>query len=438
ELSGTPSAAGTFNFTVTATDANGEAATRALSLRVYDPPVVGSTPPPPDAYQGRTYSFSFTASGGRAPFAWSTPTGTPPAGLSLGATTGTLAGTPTATGTSVFTVRATDANGVTAQQQFQIVTYAAPTITTAATLAEGYAGVPYSAALAATGGRGSLTWSLGSGSALPAGLSLNAATGALSGTPTASTPSPASFEVVVTDQNGVTGTRTFSLRIQPAPSITTTSLADGYTGAVYNATLAGTGGKTPYAWAVQSGSLPAGITLGSGGALNGTPTAAGPSSFVVRLTDDNGLTATQTLALQVYAPPAITTTSLPDGYTGSAYSATLAHTGGKAAFVWSVSSGTLPAGLTLDAGTGALSGTPTAPGTANVTFRVQDANGRSATQPLSITVYAPPAVTTPSLAEGYRGEAYAQTLTSSGGKAPITFELAGGTLHAGLTLDAQS
>jgi len=88
------------------------------------------------------------------------------------------------------------------------------------------------------------------------------------------------------------------------------------------------------------------------------------------------------------APPKITTTSLPGGVHGSAYSATLKASGGKTPYTWSISAGSLPAGLTLSASTGVISGTPTTAGTSNFTVRVTDSESPtvSATKALSITI----------------------------------------------------
>jgi hypothetical protein len=85
-------------------------------------------------------------------------------------------------------------------------------------------------------------------------------------------------------------------------------------------------------------------------------------------------------------PLTITTTSLPAGTVGTAYTTTLAATGGTPAYQWSLASGTLPAGLTLATSTGVIAGTPTAPGTSSFTIQVIDSASHSATAPLSITV----------------------------------------------------
>ncbi len=171
-------------------------------------------------------------------------------------------------------------------------------------------------------------------------------------------------------------------------SITTGSLPNGTQNTAYSATLAATGGVTPYTWSVTSGSLPAGLALNSGsGAIAGTPTGTGTSSFTVQVADANSQTAAKALSITVNAPaPSITTSSLPNGTQNTAYSATLAATGGITPYTWSVTSGSLPAGLALNSGSGAITGTPTGTGTSNFTVQVTDANSQTAAKALSIAI----------------------------------------------------
>jgi hypothetical protein len=86
------------------------------------------------------------------------------------------------------------------------------------------------------------------------------------------------------------------------------------------------------------------------------------------------------------SPPAITTTSLPSGTQNIAYNATLAASGGTTPYTWSITVGSLPAGLTLTSSTGVISGTPTGTGTSNFTIQVTDARSQVATKALGITI----------------------------------------------------
>ena len=186
----------------------------------------------------------------------------------------------------------------------------------------------------------------------------------------------------------------------PAPlAVSTTTLPGGIVSSAFSQSLAATGGTTPYTWAVASGTLPAGLTLSAAGVISGTPTAAGTSSFTVRVTDSAAATATRALSIDITAatlpaPLAVSTATLPGGIVSSAYSQSLAATGGTTPYTWAVAIGTLPAGLTLSAA-GVISGTPTAAGTSNFTVRVTDASAPAATttRALSLTITAVAPVT---------------------------------------------
>jgi hypothetical protein len=225
-------------------------------------------------------------------------------------------------------------------------------------------------------------------------LSLNSSTGEISGTPT--TAETANFTVEVTDSQTPTpdtDQQALSITVYDDLVITTSSLPDGEVGVAYSETLAASGGLPPYSWAVIAGSLPAGLSLNSStGEISGTPTAYGTSNFTVEVTDSQGSPDSDTQALSIYVAPedlVITTTSLPDGTEGVAYSETLAATGGVTPYTWAVISGSLPAGLSLNSGTGEISGTPTSSGTSNFTVEVTDSQTPTPdtdTQALSITI----------------------------------------------------
>ena len=182
-------------------------------------------------------------------------------------------------------------------------------------------------------------------------------------------------------------------------AITTASLSAATVGAAYSATVAASGGTTPYTF--NATGLPSGLTMSaSTGAITGTPagSAAGVASVAVTVTDatkPTPETATATLSLTVNAAApstlAITTTTLPGGTVGAAYSGSIAATGGSPPYAFSATG--LPSGLALSASTGAITGTPasSAAGTASVSFTVTDAtkpSAQSATATLSLTVNA--------------------------------------------------
>ncbi|HXI85223.1 MAG TPA: putative Ig domain-containing protein, partial [Verrucomicrobiae bacterium] len=201
--------------------------------------------------------------------------------------------------------------------------------------------------------------------------------------------SPRIGAITVSDAGGGSATTSYTLTqagLSTPPPLTITiasPLSAGMVGVAYSQTLAATGGTTPYSWSISAGSLPAGLTLTSGGLLSGTPTTATTASFTVQCT--GGSTTTTAFSLTVNPPPlTITTVSpLPAAMVGVAYSGTFTATGGTTPYTWSISAGSLPAGLTLSSG-GVLSGTPTMATTAN--FTVQCTGGTTTTGAFSLTV----------------------------------------------------
>ena len=175
---------------------------------------------------------------------------------------------------------------------------------------------------------------------------------------------------------------------QPTPPVidTASPLPSGTVGTAYSQTFAAIGGTPPYSWSVTSGTLPAGLTLSTTGILSGMPTTVDNSNFTVQVT--GGGTATKSFSLTINADLVIDTASpLPSGTVGTAYNQTFAASGGISPYSWSVTSGTLPAGLTLSTA-GILSGTPTTVDNSN--FTVQVTGGDNATKLFSLEVNAGP------------------------------------------------
>jgi Putative Ig domain len=425
--------------TVTATSVFDGTKTATLTINLVPPPSV-TTSSLPAGTVGVTYTTSLAATNGVTPYTWSVTSGALPAGLTLSGNT--IAGTPTAYGTFGFTVQVKDADNFTATANLSIKINPAPVNITTTSLPNGIVNASYSATLQSTGGATPITWSVTAGS-LPTGLVL-AANGAISGTPT--TAGTSNFTVQAADSStpALTATKALSITIIPALSITTSSLPNGVTSAAYNATLASSGGVTPVTWTVTVGTLPTGLTLNaSTGAITGTPTTAGTSSFTVQAADSGTpqQKVTKALSISIVQQLVITSSSLPTGAVNSVYSATLQSTGGTPAVTWAISAGALPAGLTLNAATGAITGTPTTPGTSNFTVQATDSGTpqQVVTKALMIVINPVLAFTTASLPSGTVGTAYTQTLqTNGGGIAPITWSITLGSLPPGLSLNAST
>jgi len=236
-LSGTPTQTGTFPITVTATDANGCTGTGATYALVICAPISVTNPGVTTGTTGSPFSQTFTQSGGVGATAFSIATGTLPGGLSL-ASTGLLSGTPSQFGSFSITVKATDANGCNGIGGTYTLVISCPTITvTNPATATGTVGTLFSQTFTRTGGTGSVTFTLGSGT-LPVGLSL-ASTGELSGTPTEAGSFP--IAVTATDTNGCNGTGgTYTLTIgsgslAPPAGLTATATSTSQVSITWNA-----------------------------------------------------------------------------------------------------------------------------------------------------------------------------------------------------------
>jgi Putative Ig domain len=320
-ISGTPTTAtgSPFNFTVQAADSGTpqQTATQALSISIATAPLSVATTGLPNGIQGQAYSATLQSAGGNPPVTWSISVGSLPSWASLNTSTGAITGTPNATGTTSFTVKATDSTTPTAQtatKSFSITVVNALSITTTS-LPAGTVGSPYNTTVAATGGTTPYTWSWAAqaGSSLPPGLSINSSTGVISGTPSTNTGSP--FNVTVTVADSATNPQqnasaNFSITITVATlTVTTTSsqLPNGTVNTAYpnNVNLSASGGIPPYTWLQTGGTLPPGLSLSTSGVISGTPTTAtgSPFSFTVQVTDSATNTATATLSITVNAAP---------------------------------------------------------------------------------------------------------------------------------------
>jgi hypothetical protein len=158
-------------------------------------------------------------------------------------------------------------------------------------------------------------------------------------------------------------------------------------GVLYNFPILVSGGEEPYDVTISKGALPDGLALGSP-VISGTPSPlAKTATFTIKVTDQQGVSVSKNYKITVLKAVNITTTSpLKDGQIGKSYTATLAATGGKKAYTWSETSGTLPASLSLDPATGRITGTPLAQATYNLTFKVMDALGGTDEQALTLTI----------------------------------------------------
>jgi hypothetical protein len=433
-ISGTPSAAGGFQFTVRVTDGASASASRVFLLSVTGGFAVGTTPP--NGAIGATYNFTLFATGGVTPFTWSVASGSLPPGISLVPSSGLLTGIPTISGSYSFVIQVTDGAGLVATRSVTIQVNPPLAITTTA-LPGGSIGSAYSQTLAATGGTSAgYSWSTITGT-LPPGLALTSLSGVISGTPTAN--GTYNFTSQVNDSGGSFTSRQLSITIGTTLSITTTSLPTGGTNVAYNQTVVAAGGQAPFQWSVTAGNLPPGLNLNtSSGAITGLPNTGGTHTFTLRVQDAAGVFNTRQFTIVVTEGLSITTpTALPGAAEGTAFSQQLAASGGSAPYSWSIAVGVLPPGLSLSTSTGAISGTPESAGNYSFILQVTDASQQTAQKAFTIAVSGRVSIVTPStLPSGTVRAPYSEVLTASGGVQPYSWSLAaGGTPPIGIVVN---
>ena len=436
-ISGTPSAAGAFNFTIRATDVNFNTGSQAYTVNIAPVPLTVNPPALPNGTLGLAYNQTITTSGGVAPFTYAVLSGALPTGLSLNAGSGAITGTPTAAGNYNFTIQSTDSTPNTGTRNYSVTIGTNSLTVNPASLPNGSQGIAYSQTVSASGGTGPYTFAVTSG-ALPTGLSLNAASGAITGTPSGSGVS--NFTIQATDTVGNIGTRAYAVNIGTATlTVNPATLPNGSQGIAYSQTVTASGGNGTYTFAVSAGALPAGLSLnGASGAITGTPSGSGASNFTIRAIDTNGSIGTRAYSVNIGTTTlAINAPTLPNASQGSPYSQTVVASGGTGPYVLALISGALPSGLSFNPGSGAITGTPTGSGPATFTIRATDANGNIGTRTYTLNVGGNFITVNPAtLPAAPQGRAYSQALSATGGIAPYTFALQSGALPPGLAISA--
>jgi|GEM_PF-3119048 len=286
-LTGTPTAGGSYTFTVRIANANGCYGQQVYTVTIGCSALVMTTGLLPNAQVGVSYSQQFTAANGTLPLVFSQTAGALPIGLTL-SNSGLLSGIPTG-GSGAFTITATDANGCAASQDYVLTVSIGPPVfvLTAPTIQSVTVNQPVVQQLTASGGTGPVTFAVVDGT-LPSGLTLSA-NGDLTGV--ATDLGTAVVTIQAQDSAGHTARQSVTLNVVTAPCaliLTPVNLRNGTVGQSYSTQLSAAGGTSASTtYAVFSNTLPTGLTLSAAGLLAGTPTTEGSADFWVRAQNGN-------------------------------------------------------------------------------------------------------------------------------------------------------
>jgi phosphodiesterase/alkaline phosphatase D-like protein/outer membrane protein OmpA-like peptidoglycan-associated protein len=418
-ISGTPTVAGTYNFSLVATDSAAAVVTNSLSIViaavVLPLAIVTTSTSFTPATAMSPYSFQLSARNGTGGYSWTMVSGNLPARLSL-SSAGVLSGTPNSSdaGDYTFTVRVADSASTSVIATLTLTIAPQPLSITTSSVSQGIEGSTYTATLGAAGGKPSYSWALASGAVLPAGITLSTL-GVLSGTPTPTVAGTVgasgsyTFDVQVTDASLTVTTATISMNVVGAPVIDLTSTYSVVTPYPTTAlvTFYGNSGNlsTTYSYCVSTNSATCStwvdflVDSGSNPIL--TPaliTGLSPNTtyyYFIRAVNAQG--PVQSMALTTFKTDntvGISTLSLPRATLNTSYSQYISALGGAPTYTFALMSGSgaLPPGLSLSSA-GLISGTPSATGDYSFQVRVTDRNSVTADSVVfTIVVGAPPAI----------------------------------------------
>ena len=401
-------------------------------------PLVINTISLPSGFASVPYQQTLSASGGTLPYTWSAYGLFN--GLTLNPGTGQITGAATGAvfGPVQFTVRDSGSPQLSAAQTISMTfIWQLSFLTTS--LPAAHTNVPYDNVISLSTNADPSSWKLVSG-ALPAGMQLsNPAAQQIEITGTATQTGSYSFTLQVQDTSTPpqVAKQDFVLTVDNALTIVSQKLGAALINSSYSATLTAVNGTPPYQWSAIG--LPVALAIDPNtGTISGVPSIFGLFQPTVTVTDSAGHTASQILGLSVIAALAIPNSGSQSAVLNKSFYDTLTAFGGVPPYTWSVVSGTLPPGLTLDGAHGYISGTPTQLGNNTVTLQATDSGTpqQSAQWTTTFSVVPPQLNVTSILPAKLPLNVPVQwTAAAQGGTPPYHWNPATGTLPSGLSFD---
>ena len=392
-----------------------------------------------ECVQGVAFSLTLQAQGNSSPLTWSVSSGQLPSGLTLDASSGIISGTPASGSDMPVNIQAADAKASTTKQ-FSFSVFG-KLIINPVTPPPAHVNAPYSLSVTGQGSSAIASWNITAGQ-LPPGLALavsqlNAGLAFISGTPT----QLGSYTFTIQAQDYTlpqTATMDLTIVVDSHLALTKSVLKNGGQNQPYSDSFAAVDGTPPYHWSL-SGSLPPGLSLDAPtGTLSGTPTDFGGFIYTVTVTDSSVPTQSDSAQnilniaqqLQIFANLGAIFINVP-------FSSSFFAVGGTVPYSWSITSGSLPPGLTLNSN-GFVQGTPTQIGSYNIVVQATDSGTPPYVVSLPVTLKVTP---TPvnlfgaPLSPAPVNVLYHSQISISGGTPPYSLALTSGSLPPGLAFD---
>jgi hypothetical protein len=435
---------GSKNVKITVTDSrfpNPQSTAKVLDIRLETVLSILNSPVLPDVPALiEIPSILLETIGGHSPMSWSADF--LPDDISLDADSGILSGTPKVSGNMVFSINVLDSNHQQAEQKFYWHIY--EELSFLPQTMDAIVGLEFIHVLQVKGGKKSYFWRIVNGD-LPEGLSFNSQTGVISGTPIKPQTLPVTIEVS-DNVNSKPAEKEFIIDvINTEIAVSPAEIPNGKIGVPYNARLSVSLGNAPFKFEIPSGVLPDGLDMETDQAtaiIKGVPTMRNKYEFTLTVTDSKNNSYSRVYNINIVDSLEFDKTHLRDAKTGTNYSEKIWVSKGVPPYVWELSRGHLPSGLSLNPATGVISGNVSDNATTqSFTIKVTDYGEFSSSKEADFVIFVkncPLNITTVDIGEAIINREYKMTLMADCGFKPYQWMLIYGELPDGITLNSSS